>query len=150
MNQKFCLLIIKLNQHFLKFQVSILLLIAAVTAVLIHLQTTLNLDKTLVENIQILNYGITEFEIPTGWFATESMNGDNGIILTMLPGTTEEFFTKLNSLSNNETLPVMNLVVQDKEDLRERQMSSSLSAAGPSSFHGVYRIDLKFNLYDKR
>jgi hypothetical protein len=79
------------------------------------------------------NYGITEFEIPTGWFATESMNGDNGVILTMLPGTTEEFFTKSNSLSNNETLPVMNLVVQDKEDLRERQMSSSLSAAGPSN-----------------
>ena len=80
------------------------------------------------------NYGITEFEIPTGWFATESMNGDNGVILTMLPGTTEEFFTKLNSLSNNETLPVMNLVVQDKEDLKERQMSSSLSGSGPSSF----------------
>ena len=79
-------------------------------------------------------YGITEFEIPSGWFASESMNGDNGIILTMLPGTTEEFFTELNSLSNNETLPVMNLVVQDKEDLRERQMSSSLSGSGPSSF----------------
>jgi hypothetical protein len=79
-------------------------------------------------------YGITEFEIPSGWFATESMNGDNGIILTMLPGTTEEFFTKLNSLSDNETLPVLNLVVQDKEDLRERQMSSSLYGTGPSSF----------------
>jgi hypothetical protein len=79
-------------------------------------------------------YGITGFEIPTGWFATDSMNGDNGIILTMLPGTTEEFFTKLNSLSSNETLPVMNLVVQDKEDLRERQMSSSLSNSGSSSF----------------
>ena len=77
-------------------------------------------------------YGITEFEIPIGWFATESMNGDKGIILTILPGTTEEFFTKLNSLPNNETLPIMNLVVQDKGDLRERQMSSSLS--GPSSF----------------
>jgi hypothetical protein len=79
-------------------------------------------------------YSITGFEIPPGWFATESMNGDNGIILTMLPGTTEEFFAKLNSLSSNETLPVMNLVVQDKEDLRERQMSSSLSNSGPSSF----------------
>ena len=79
-------------------------------------------------------FGITEFEIPPGWFATESMNGDNGIILTMLPGTTEEFFTKLNSLPYNETLPVMNLVVQDKEDLRERQMSSSLYGTGPSSF----------------
>ncbi|CAN5889661.1 hypothetical protein BH23THE1_BH23THE1_19590 [soil metagenome] len=78
-------------------------------------------------------YGITRFEIPTGWFATESMNGDDGIILTMLPGTTEEFFTKLNSLSNNETLPVMNLIVQDKEELRERQMSS-LSDTAPSSF----------------
>ena len=77
-------------------------------------------------------YGITEFEIPIGWFATESMNGDKGIILTILPGTTEEFFTKLNSLPNNETLPIMNLVVQDKGDFRERQMSSSLS--GPSSF----------------
>ena len=79
-------------------------------------------------------YGITEFEIPHGWFATESMNGDNGIILTMLPVTTEEFFTKLNSLSNNETLPVMSLVVQDKKDLTERQMSSSLSGSGPSAF----------------
>ena len=79
-------------------------------------------------------YGITEFEIPIGWFATESMNGDNGIILTMHPGTTEEFFTKLNSLSNNETLPIMNLVVQDKEDLRERQMSSSLSGLSRHSF----------------
>jgi hypothetical protein len=79
-------------------------------------------------------YGITEFEIPPGWFATESMNGDNGIILTMLPGTTEEFFTKLNSLSNNETLPIMNLVVQDKKDLRELQLSSSMSGTGPSSF----------------
>jgi len=80
------------------------------------------------------NYGITEFEIPTGWFATESMNGDNGIILTMLPGTTEEFFTKLNSLSNNETLPVMNLIVQDREDLRERQVTSSLYDSESSSF----------------
>jgi hypothetical protein len=78
-------------------------------------------------------YGITEFEIPSGWFATEGMYGINGIILTMHPGTTEEFFTKLNSLSNNETLPVINLVVQDKEDLREQQMSSSLSGSGPSS-----------------
>ena len=83
------------------------------------------------------SYGITEFEIPPGWFATESMNGDNGIILTMLPGTTEEFFTKLNSLSNNETLPIMNLVVQDKEDLRERQLSSSMSGTGPSSSSGT-------------
>ena len=80
-------------------------------------------------------YGIIEFEIPAGWFATESMNGDNGIILTMLPGTTEEFFTKLNSLSNNETLPVMNLVVQDKGDLKERQMSSSLSTEGLSNLN---------------
>lgn len=79
-------------------------------------------------------YGITEFEIPHGWYATESMNGENGIILTMLPATTEEFFTKLNSLSNNETLPVMNLIVQDKEDLKDRQVSASLSGTGPSSF----------------
>ncbi len=79
-------------------------------------------------------YGITEFEIPPGWFATESMNGDNGIVLTLLPGTTEEFFTKLNSLSNNETMPVMNLVIQDKEDLKERLMSSSLFDTGSSSF----------------
>ena len=62
------------------------------------------------------------------------MNGDNGIVLTLLPGTTEEFFTNLNSLSNNETMPVMNLVVQDKEDLKERQMPSSLSDTESSSF----------------
>ena len=79
-------------------------------------------------------YGITDFEIPSGWFGTESINGDNGIVLTMLPGTTEEFFTKLNSLSNNETLPVMNLIVQDREDLRERQVTSSLYDTESSSF----------------
>lgn len=78
-------------------------------------------------------FGISEFKIPDNWFATESMNGDNGIILTMLPGTTQEFFNKLRSLSNNETLPVMNLIVQDKENLKERQMSS-LSDSEPSSF----------------
>ena len=78
-------------------------------------------------------YGISEFEIPTGWYATESMNGDNGIILTLLPATTQEFFTNLNSLSNNETLPIINLVIQDKEDLMERQ-SASLADSMPSSF----------------
>ena len=78
-------------------------------------------------------YGITEFEIPAGWFATEGMNGDNGIILAMHPGTTGEFFTKLNSPSNKEALPIMNLIIQDREDLRERQVSS-LSDAQPSSF----------------
>ena len=77
-------------------------------------------------------YGISEFEIPTGWYATESMNGDNGIILTILPSTTQEFFTDLNSLSNNETLPIINLVVQDKEDLKERQ-SAAFADSGPSS-----------------
>jgi len=77
-------------------------------------------------------YGISEFEIPTGWYATESMNGDNGIILTILPSTTQEFFANLKSLSNNETLPIINLVVQDKEDLKERQ-SAVLADSGPSS-----------------
>jgi hypothetical protein len=78
-------------------------------------------------------FGIKEFEIPSGWYASESMNGDNGIILTLLPGTTEEFFTKLNSLSDNEILPVMNLVVQDKEDLQDRQKAASLSGSESSS-----------------
>jgi hypothetical protein len=78
-------------------------------------------------------YGITEFEIPSGWFATEGMNGDNGIILAIHPGTTKEFFTNLNSPSNKETLPIMNLIVQDREDLRERQ-ESSLSYTEPSTF----------------
>ena len=77
-------------------------------------------------------YGISEFEIPTGWYATESMNGDSGIILTILPSTTQEFFTDLNSLSNNDTLPIINLVVQDKEDLKERQ-SEAFADSGPSS-----------------
>ena len=62
------------------------------------------------------------------------MNGDNGIVLTLLPGTTEEFFTNLNSLSNNETRAVMHLVVQDKEDLKERLKPSSLSDTESSSF----------------
>ena len=78
-------------------------------------------------------YGITEFEIPSGWFATEGMNGDNGIILAIHPGTTKEFFTNLNSPSNKETQPIMNLIVQDREDLRERQ-ESSLSYTEPSTF----------------
>ena len=42
----------QVEPSFLEFQV---LLLLAVTTILIHLLTTLNLDKTLVENIQILN-----------------------------------------------------------------------------------------------
>jgi hypothetical protein len=42
-------------------------------------------------------------------------------ILAIHTGTTEEFFTNLNSASNKVTLHIMNLIVQDREDLRERQ-----------------------------
>jgi len=66
-------------------------------------------------------YGVTELMIPNGWYATESMNGYNGLILTILPAKTEDFFTRLNTLSQNEILPIMNLIIQDRGDLNERQ-----------------------------
>lgn len=70
-------------------------------------------------------FGINEFKIPNGWFATEGMNGDKGVIITIHPGTSSEFFSKLNSRSLlNETMPIMNLIVQDKTELKERQKFS--------------------------
>lgn len=72
-------------------------------------------------------YGLANFDIPDGWFATEGMNGYNGIIIAMHPGTTQEFFAKLSSGTGDEPIPIVNLVVQDKADLRERQASVQFS-----------------------
>src|SRR5919108_5062038 len=44
-------------------------------------------------------YGIINFEIPTGWYASEGMFGDKGISISMHPGT---------------SVPVMVLAVVDK------------------------------------
>jgi hypothetical protein len=78
-------------------------------------------------------HGISSFDIPQGWFGSESMNGNSGIILTMHPGTSEEFFSIIDSPENKETVPIMSLVVQDKSELRDRQTSSGSSSSSLST-----------------
>jgi hypothetical protein len=88
---------------------------------------TSDLKQDITGKYSNTQYGIANFDIPAGWFATEGMNGNNGIIIAMHPGTTQEFFDKLSSGAGDEPIPIMNLVVQDKADLRERQNSAQSS-----------------------
>ena len=75
-------------------------------------------------------YGITNFEIPVGWYASEGMFGENGISIAMHPGTSEELMQRLTAGQVNETIPVMLLAVVDKAERQLRMQnapSSSLS-----------------------
>jgi hypothetical protein len=73
-------------------------------------------------------YGITNFEIPVGWYGSEGMFGDNGISIAMHPGTSDEFMRKLTSGQVNETLPVMNLAVVDKTERQLRMQNAPTSS----------------------
>jgi hypothetical protein len=54
-------------------------------------------------------YGITSFEIPVGWYASEGMFGDKGISISMHPGTSDELLQRLTTGQVNDTLPVPDL-----------------------------------------
>lgn len=73
-------------------------------------------------------YGITNFEIPVGWYASEGMFGDQGISIAMHPGTAEELTQKLTSGQVNETIPVMNLAVVDKAEQQLRMQNGPASS----------------------
>jgi hypothetical protein len=73
-------------------------------------------------------YGITNFEIPAGWYASEGMFGDNGISIAMHPGTSDELTQKLTSGQVNETIPVMNLAVVDKAERQLRMQNEPASS----------------------
>jgi hypothetical protein len=62
------------------------------------------------------NYGIINFGIPGGWYASENMFGDKGISVSMHPGTSDELLQRLTTGQVNETTPVMNLAVVDKAE----------------------------------
>jgi hypothetical protein len=75
-------------------------------------------------------YGIINFEIPVGWYASEGMFGDKGISISMHPGTSDELLQRHTSGQVNETIPVMLLAVVDKAERQLRMQnapSSSLS-----------------------
>ena len=76
-------------------------------------------------------FGIINLDIPTGWYASEGMFGDKGIIIDMHPGTSEEFVNMLTTGNTNQTIPVMSLIVVDKKEMIERQ---SMAQETPTSF----------------
>ena len=74
-------------------------------------------------------YGIVNFEIPVGWYASEGMFGDQGISIAMQPGTSEELTQKLTIGQINETIPVMNLAVVDKAERQLRMQNAPASSS---------------------
>lgn len=73
-------------------------------------------------------YGITNFEIPVGWYASEGMFGGNGISIAMHPGTSEELMQRLTTGQVNETIPVMLLAVVDKAERQLRMQNAPASS----------------------
>lgn len=73
-------------------------------------------------------YGITSFEIPIGWYASEGMFGDKGISISMHPGTSDELMQRLTAGQVNETIPVMLLAVVDKEERQLRMQNAPASS----------------------
>ena len=74
-------------------------------------------------------YGIVNFAIPTGWYASEGMFGDKGISISMHPGTSDELLQRLTSGQINETIPVMDLAVVDKEERQLRMQNAPASSS---------------------
>lgn len=75
-------------------------------------------------------YGIIDFAIPTGWYASEGMFGDKGISISMHPGTSDELLQRLTTGQINETIPVMILAVVDKEE-RQLRMQNAPTSSSP-------------------
>jgi hypothetical protein len=72
-------------------------------------------------------YGITSFEIPVGWYASEGMFGENGIAISMHPGTSDELLQRLSTGQVNETIPAMLLAVVDKAERQLRMQNAPAS-----------------------
>jgi hypothetical protein len=72
-------------------------------------------------------YGVTSFEIPVGWYASEGMFGENGIAISMHPGTSDELLQRLTASQVNETIPVMLLAVVDKAERQLRMQNAPAS-----------------------
>ena len=74
-------------------------------------------------------YGITNFEIPVGWYASEGMFGNNGISISMHPGTSDQLLQRLSAGQVNETIPVMLLAVVDKAERQLRMQNTPASSS---------------------
>ena len=73
-------------------------------------------------------YGIINFEIPAGWYASEGMFGDKGISISIHPGTSDELLQRLTRGQVNDTIPVMDLAVVDKEERQRRMQNAPASS----------------------
>ena len=73
-------------------------------------------------------YGIINFEIPAGWYASEGMFGDQGIAISMHPETSDELMQRLSTGQVNETIPVMLLAVVDKAERQLRMQNAPASS----------------------
>jgi hypothetical protein len=84
-------------------------------------------------------YGINNLEIPAGWYASEGMFGENGIAISMHPGTSDELLQRLSTGQVNETIPVMLLAIVDKAERQLRMQN------GPASSLSMQCTELQAN-----
>jgi hypothetical protein len=129
-----------LINHFLhpRFHIGTLIILAAsctivgytVTICLVMAQPDAELRADITGQYSNPTYGIINFAIPTGWYASEGMFGDKGVSISMHPGTSDELLQRLATGQVNETIPVMELAVVDKE---ERQLRIQNAPASSSS-----------------
>lgn len=113
---------------FLILTVSCMLAGYALTFYHVMAQPDSGLRTDIIGQYSNPTYGITNLGIPDGWYASEGMFGDNGISISMHPGTSDELLQRLTTGQVNETIPVMNLAVVDKAERQLRIQNAPASS----------------------
>ena len=90
--------------------------------------------KNLSGHYSNLKFGIVDFVIPSGWFASENIEGEKRISVDMQEGTTKERLDKLANepidLNSSTITPKITLTSYDKEESKQADLLIEKFSAG--------------------
>ena len=90
--------------------------------------------KDLSGHYSNLKFGIVDFVIPSGWFASENLEGEKLISIDMQEGTTKERLDKLANepidLNSSTITPKITLISYDKEESKQADLLIEKFSAG--------------------
>ena len=90
--------------------------------------------KDLSGHYSNLKFGIVDFVIPSGWFASENLEGEKSISIDMQEGTTKERLDKLVNepidLNSPTITPKITLTSYNKEESKQADLQIEKFTAG--------------------
>lgn len=90
--------------------------------------------KDLSGHYSNLKFGIVDFVIPSGWFASENLEGEKLISVDMQQGTAKERLDKLTQepidLNSSTITPKITLISYDKEESKQADLLIEKFSAG--------------------